>query len=177
MKDFLPKILLIILVGITSLTSFAQEVNQKLFDNESKEEILIGYCTRKAFLSGEYKKWFIPGYDDYKTSIKSKTLDSLKTLINNVDITIILGTWCHDSREQVPRFFRIVDYLRFDEKKITLICLDRDKKASSLSLENYNVVLVPTFIFYMNGKEIGRIIETPEISLEEDIYKIIKSSY
>jgi hypothetical protein len=34
---------------------------------------------------------------------------------------------------------------------------------------------VPTFIVYGDGREIGRIVETPEGSLEEHLVKILKS--
>jgi hypothetical protein len=35
--------------------------------------------------------------------------------------------------------------------------------------------LVPTIIFYENGKELGRIVESPEKTLETDILKILES--
>jgi len=36
-----------------------------------------------------------------------------------------------------------------------------------------NILRVPTIIFYKNGREINRIIETPNKSLEADMLKIL----
>ena len=36
-----------------------------------------------------------------------------------------------------------------------------------------DIELVPTFIFYRNGEELGRIVETPEDTLEKDLAEIV----
>jgi hypothetical protein len=36
-----------------------------------------------------------------------------------------------------------------------------------------NIFKVPTFIFYKDGKEIGRYVEYARVSLEKDILKIV----
>ena len=38
---------------------------------------------------------------------------------------------------------------------------------------NKNIEKAPTFIVYINGQERGRIIETPQKSVEEDLIDII----
>jgi hypothetical protein len=40
-------------------------------------------------------------------------------------------------------------------------------------VEELKVERVPTFIFYRDGKEIGRIIENPKTSLIEDFLEIV----
>ena len=40
-------------------------------------------------------------------------------------------------------------------------------------VEDLDIQFIPTFIFYKNKKEIGRITEIPESTLEGDIEKII----
>ena len=42
--------------------------------------------------------------------------------------------------------------------------------------EGLNIEKVPTFIFYKNGIEIGRIIESPEKSIEKDFLKILNGN-
>ena len=56
--------------------------------------------------------------------------------------------------------------------------VNRDKKNPESDIEYLNIERVPTFIFYKTGgdgskKEIGRIIETPVRSLEEDLLDIL----
>ena len=43
-----------------------------------------------------------------------------------------------------------------------------------VDIEDLNIELVPTFIIYKKGEEIGRIVETPYDTLEEDIWKIVQ---
>ena len=85
-----------------------------------------------------------------------------------------MGTWCGDSQEQVPRFYRVLDEAKIDCKSMKVICVDGQKQCSDVQFEDYNIERVPTFIFYRKDKEIGRIIESPEVSLEEDFWGIIK---
>jgi len=42
--------------------------------------------------------------------------------------------------------------------------------------DNLDILKVPTIIFYLKGKEIGRIVETPVKSLEKDMARIILST-
>ena len=54
-----------------------------------------------------------------------------------------------------------------------MIAVDRTKEEPKAEVEGYEIEYVPTLIFYREQKEIGRIIETPELSLEEDILAIL----
>jgi hypothetical protein len=57
---------------------------------------------------------------------------------------------------------------------IDIIAVDRKKQASDVDMTPYSIEKVPTFIFYKNGKEVGRIIETPHTTLENDMQLILK---
>lgn len=41
-------------------------------------------------------------------------------------------------------------------------------------VDGLNINFVPTFIFYTNEIEVGRIIETPDVTLEIDFENILK---
>ena len=66
-----------------------------------------------------------------------------------------------------------MDEAGYPVEKTEIICVDRDRKDSSGEVDSLNIELVPTFIFYRDGDEIGRIIETPQQSIEEDTYRIL----
>jgi hypothetical protein len=51
--------------------------------------------------------------------------------------------------------------------------LDREKKSPEFKNEQGDIEYVPTFIFFRNGQELGRIIESPIQSLEKDLRQII----
>ena len=76
-----------------------------------------------------------------------------------VEVVVVLATWCGDSKEQVPGFFKIVDQMKFDPAKVNIIAVDREKSGGDVDVSGLNIELVPTFIFYKEGRELGRIIE------------------
>lgn len=101
-------------------------------------------------------------------TLKSKTGSDLK-------IVVYLGTWCKDSRNNVPGFIKILDELEAGDK-ISVEYYDvRRKPNSSVKyyFEKLKVERVPTFIFYRGGKELGRIVENPRNSLVEDFLEIV----
>lgn len=139
-------------------------------DEKSGKPMLVGLCTRENLTKDtSFSWWFEAEYDYYTPE------DSVMKLINldSIKIVCVMGTWCSDSRREVPRFFKILDNLKFNEKNLFLYCVDRKKQAEGFDIDQFVIERVPTFIFYKNDSEIGRIIETPEETLERDILKIL----
>jgi hypothetical protein len=168
MKSCLIEILALVVIpfGLS-----AQQLNQKTTDSKNGQEILIGYCDRSGLQQGDFGDFLKYGYDSYKPE-KSVTFKLISRLAK-ADIVVVLGTWCSDSREQVPRFFKILDKAHFKEDHLKLICVDSSKEAGSIDISQYDIKKVPTFIFRKDGKEIGRIIETPMLTLEKDMLLIL----
>ncbi|MBZ0200605.1 MAG: hypothetical protein K8H86_12110, partial [Ignavibacteriaceae bacterium] len=126
---------------LISALSFAQENNQA-----STEKILTGICTHEAFNDSAFSWWWNPEYEMYE--VDDSSLSSLKDKMNDVSITVIMGTWCSDSQREVPRFYKIIDRLLFAADKIKLIAVDKDKKTDTIDTSEFNITLVPTFIFF-----------------------------
>lgn len=165
------KIIRIILLVIISTQGFAQVLNQKTMDDKKHHEILIGFCDRAGFSTCNFDSAYQANYAPYIPD--TSALRMIAPCMKNITVKLVMGTWCGDSKEQVPRFYKILDLLRFDYNRLSLICVDRAKAAPGIDLTPLAITLVPTFIFYRDEKEIGRIVETPAISLEKDMLKII----
>lgn len=136
-----------------------------------KDGNLVGTVSKEHFLEEPYSEWFHFNYENYE--LNSKTIEKLKPIINTVKIKTFMGTWCGDSREQIPVFYKLLDKTNFNYKNLELIAVNRGKKTEDNLQEGFNIIRVPTFIFLKNGKEIGRFVEYPQESLEEDFLKII----
>jgi len=162
--------MLFILLLLSTIIS-AQEYNKIVIDEKSEKLMLIGYTTREAFQDSSFSWWFNSGYDNY--SLNKDTLDQLIPEILRYDITIVMGTWCSDSRYEVPKFYKILDSAGYPAKKIKVINVGRGMKDITGEVKNLNIEFVPTFIFSENGMEKGRIVETPKGILEGDIRQII----
>ncbi len=138
-------------------------------DPKKGDPMLVGKIDRSALLKYPFDKWFKQEYESYVVDTDAFAGVNLP----DFTITIVFATWCPDSRMEVPRMLKILDYLFVPDKDITLYCVDRDKKAGKFDISNLNIERVPTFIFYVNGKEKGRIIEHPQQSLEKDMHSIL----
>jgi len=92
-----------------------------------------------------------------------------------------LGTWCGDSKKQVPRILKVLEQAEFPNERLEIIALDRRpgryKKSPTGEEKGLNIIKVPTLIFFKNGIEINRIVERPIASLEEDILTILNGGH
>lgn len=151
----------------------AQELNQKTTDPKKNNEMLIGYCNRNGFakINSNFDSAFMAEYPLYQP--EGAILNLLKENIKGIKITLVMATWCGDSKEWVPRFFKILDGLNFNFRNLSLICVDRDKKAPGTNVESLGIKLVPTFVFYKKKAELGRIVEVPNGLLEKNMLEIL----
>jgi thiol-disulfide isomerase/thioredoxin len=150
---------------------FSQTFNQVITDTTIQKEVLIGYCDRQGLMGSVFGTYYQQEYALYEPD--PEILLQIGAELNDYSITIVMGSWCDDSQEQVPRFFKIIDALNYDEKKITLIGVDRKKNPRFVDIQSLAIELVPTFIFYKDNAEAGRIVETPVETIESDVAGII----
>lgn len=162
-------------LSLVLMTSFVYSQNCKItIDDKTNRPMLIGVTPKDAFLDSNFSKWFNLEYADYKPDTSYSNY--LKNLLGDKKIKIVMGTWCSDSRREVPRFIKILDQIDFNDSNLTIINVDRQKKGIAEETDGLNIELVPTFIIYNNDIELGRIVETPEDTLEKDLYKILLSN-
>jgi hypothetical protein len=87
-----------------------------------------------------------------------------------------MGTWCGDSREQIPRLQAVLGALGQHSPFEGMIYFGVDRsKWIDPKVYPYGIVdKAPTIVVTAGGAEIGRIIETPSSSsLEEDLVRIL----
>lgn len=136
----------------------------------SREQMQLGWMQREDLMTPDYPK-FKENYDSFR--VDDNFVPMIRTLHSGIDIVVVLGTWCGDSKREVPRFLKIADLTSIHSSAITFLGVDRSKKSSDGVTEHYKIERVPTFIFLKRGEEVGRIVESPKNSLEEDILTIL----
>jgi thiol-disulfide isomerase/thioredoxin len=182
MKNFLPTLILLSAVfflwGCQTTNDPASNantfpVNQEIISEEG-EPILVGQLNREAWQMEAYKAWFDDEYTDYE--LDEAALSNVK--MKDITFKVFIGTWCSDSQRELPRFYKIADFLNLKENRLEVIGLDnhtdRYKQSPQHQEEGWNIEYVPTFVVLKDGKEIGRIVEMPEVSLEKDLKKILE---
>ncbi|WP_456460560.1 thioredoxin family protein [Lutibacter sp.] len=164
----MKKILLGVIL-IASIGCLAQKKETAVTKDE--EGNLIGITNKADFLQEPYTDWFSPNYNDYKTN--KEIINKLKPLLKDITIKAFMGTWCSDSQEQTPAFYKILDETGFSYKNLELVAVNRDRETPDNLQKGFDIERVPTLIFYKEGKEIGRFVEYPRETIEVDILKIV----
>ena len=163
----MKKIPFLLLVLLFQLSSYAQGEKAPLYETKN----LIGIKTKEDFKQEPHVEWFENNYNDYV--LDKNLVKKIKRHLKGVSIKAFMGTWCEDSQLETPRFYKLLDSLKFDLNKLTMITVNRAKKTPDNLQEGLNIFRVPTFIFYKKNKEIGRFVEYPRETLENDILKIV----
>jgi len=133
---------------------------------------LVGSLTRQQILEK------IP---DWKPFVEAYSPDlgviaRLQTFPEEVRVEIFLGTWCPDCRQIVSAYFKIEDMAGNPLIKTTLIGVPKDRPARAPYIAGRDIERVPTFIVHLRGREVGRIVETPRVSVEADLWRILEAA-
>ena len=114
--------------------------------------------------------WFKQPYQDYNPD--SHALDSLNLLKNHVRIVVFGGSWCSDTKSLLPKFYKTVEMAKIPAENIILIGVDPYKHSRDGRSWQHRIKRVPTFILYYDGKEIGRVVESVNRSIETDMLNV-----
>jgi thiol-disulfide isomerase/thioredoxin len=133
---------------------------------KAHEHLEVGW-TPRSVLETKTFPWFDSVYAAYQP--KGEIFTKLTPIKDSLSFVVIYGTWCSDSRREIPRFFKVMDSLKIQSRQITLFAIDRTKIYPPGPPQEYSIEKVPTFILNYRGVEVGRIVEQPSASLEEDL--------
>ncbi|NUN99162.1 MAG: thioredoxin family protein [Saprospiraceae bacterium] len=141
--------------------------------------ILLGSFSRDSLLNEPFKTWFEAGYNAYLP--QPEVVEQLKKCnLKTYSVKVFMGTWCGDTKRELPRFLKTLDAIGFPEQKVEIIGVSNLEEAYKQSpnheergLEIYRVA---TFVFYKNDTEVNRIVEYPVTSLETDLLAILSGA-
>ncbi len=161
------RLIFLICISITTLS-----VAQKSYIDSHGSTQLCGPILIEDFNDSTYS-WFEENYESYEVSmVDEKWTKKLK----NTQVDVYLGTWCGDSKKWVPRFVKTWDMMGLDPSQLNFIGLygqqDQYKQGPNGEEKGKWIHRVPTFVFKEDGKEIGRIVETPNTDLVTDMAQI-----
>ncbi len=152
----------------------AQDKNKKVTDENGREK-LLGQVDKEAFLRDSFASWFAPQFEGFE--VDQEEIKKFGKKLKKYEIVAFMGTWCGDSKREVPRFYKILEAAEFPIDQLKMVTVDNTKpnykKSPNGEEEGLNIVKVPTFIFMKKGKEVNRIIESPVTSLEKDMTAIL----
>ncbi|MDD8012769.1 MAG: thioredoxin family protein [Acidobacteriota bacterium] len=111
-------------------------------------------------------------YDDYVPD--AGLIATLKSNVKGLKSDVYFAFWCDDSKNHLPVFLKIMDAIAVPEFKVNFYEVERKAAPDQkFYVEDMLVEKVPTFIFYADDCEIGRIVENPMESILQDMMAII----
>lgn len=141
-------------------------------DPKTKFTILRGELKFKDILWESNCKWLHDGEQAYKPN--ETVLEPLGELAKNYRFIVVLGTWCEDTRNLLPKFYKVVNEALIDLNSIELFGVNRRKEALNNEHKTFKIQRVPTIIVFHQEREVGRITETVNESIEADLFKIMQ---
>ncbi len=188
-RIFITFIGISVLLFLTNCSIFRNPVDGekvlKLYKDQQGNVNITGDFTVEDLQGrASFSEWYTTEYNNYAISdfLKNHKRD-LRKSFKGKSVQIFLGTWCSDSKREVPRFMKIMNFLKIPKSKIQLIGVNREKHAFSGQDLGKRIKRVPTFIFYYNQfadrtpTEVGRIVEYPIETLEKDMLKILSGDF
>jgi len=164
-------ILAAISFGLFNLNS--SDIPEGMFeDPKTGKPMLLGKITIEELQQEPFAEWYQMESDAYEVDTE------LTNAISNpgqYTYEVFLGTWCGDSRREVPRMEKIFSEMGIDMSNVLIVTLDRDKISPNGEQEGKDIRYVPTLIVNKDNQEIGRIVESPSsetATLESDLFEI-----
>lgn len=167
----MKQLFVFIAVCYTTL-SFAQ--------TKTADRIIYGSITTDSLLQPPYENWYKKNYSDY--AVNNTIKESFKTVPQKgIKIEAFFGSWCGDSKRELPRFTKVLDEIKFDKNNLHIIATGGSdslyKQSPNGEDRGKGIFRVPVFIVYRNGTEIGRINEYPVQTLERDLLSILQNEH
>jgi thiol-disulfide isomerase/thioredoxin len=166
MRRALPFLLAVLAVPAVLLSEEPQQEEAQ----PHPETAVIGSTTREQIESA------VPDWVQAEVEAQpdAETARSLAAVAPGAEVIVFLGTWCGDSRREVPRLWKALaeagPKVPFE---VHYIGVDRAKKEPAGELAANDVRYLPTFIVRRDGRETGRIVETSPHSVERDLLDLL----
>jgi hypothetical protein len=134
----------------------------------SGEEVL-GPVSRETILEK------VPAWVDLVAAYQPEpeAVDKLRGLGREVVIEVYFGSWCSDSMAHVSAFFKVLDLADTPLLRAVYFGVPEAKDKRAPYTGGRKIDKLPTFVVMVDGREAGRIIETPKKSVEEDLVRIL----
>jgi len=97
----------------------------------------------------------------------------IREIDGQLKIVMFLGTWCPDSKREAPKLLKLLEAANNPNISLDLYAVNTSMEDGAGLVKTYGIRAVPTMIFFRDGRELGRIIESPATTMENDFLKII----
>jgi hypothetical protein len=168
----MKRLLFLVALTIFSMPAFAQSDYERFSDAKTGDLIYKGKFTINDLYQEPSFGWMERGVSGYTPD--SNAVKYLKKHLSQYNIIVVMGTWCEDSHNLVPKLYKTLVAASFPMQQYEMFGVDRDKKTKNIEHELYKIKFVPTIIVRKGPQEIGRIVESVKKNIETDLMHIIQ---
>ncbi len=173
-KPFRPALAgLLLLLALPSCGAAEEPQGPEAAEVED-EPVLLGEVTREE-IEEAVPSWVA---ETASAEIHEAEADALAAVEPGAEVTVFLGTWCSDSRREVPRLWRALDHAGDQAGgevpfEVEYVGVDRDKEEPADLLAGQDLAYVPTLVVRRDGREVGRIVESAPGGVEGDLLSLL----
>ena len=158
--------LCLVLIG----TGSAADGGSEATDSQTEGPVMIGELTRRQ-LETALPDWI---EEEVLARPDIEAAFSLSSALSGAEVTVLLGTWCSDSRRELARLWRAFDEAGIpDPAELRYVGVDREMIEPEDWTAGRNLQLVPTFLVSRQGVELGRVVEVAPNGIERDLLSIL----
>lgn len=170
----MKNIVVIFLLIILSSCSSSHKINYSTTYNGT-EKILQGIINSSIISSDTSFPWFNNNYKYAQPT--TVAIETFKNKKGEFSLMVFGGTWCEDTQNLLPLFYKLIDKSEYPLKKLTLVGVNRAKQSGDDGLsKKFNIINVPTFIVLnRKGEEVGRVVEYGKYnSIDKELGEIVQ---
>ena len=141
-------------------------------------QVLLGPVTREQ-VEEAVPAWVQAGVEASPDLAAARALAAVPP---GAAVTVLLGTWCSDSRREISRLWRALDEIGATSGggaggglpfTLTYIGVDEAKREPAAAVAAAGLKDVPTLIVRRDGREVGRIVESSPHGVEVDLLALL----
>jgi len=181
LRRLIPLVAIALLAWAPAQETASSAVREKLQQSHFfGDPMLVGIVNSEDLRQDPFSEWFASGYEEYEVRFDALAHLSDAAADDALSIEIFFGTWCHDSQRELPRMMRVLDEAQFPESRVTLYALSDNPGVFKMTPDGHEHELLihrtATVVVLRDGVEVGRLVERPSASLEEDLIAILDES-
>lgn len=129
-----------------------------------------GRITINALFNKRNEAKFKPAYDAYKPD--EEAIKIIKKFKGKMQIKMVMGFWDEESSKQTSELVKILETAKWnihDAEDLKIFAVNTVMEAAFEGFNALKITVIPTYIFYVNGKEVGRYDNNLPMNLEKSI--------
>lgn len=100
--------------------------------------------------------------------------DYLESVEERYSVMVFFGSWCRESTKYIPGLVKTMQSFSNDQIEFLFIGVDEQKKIPGELLNVFGIEYIPTVVVLKDGKELGRVVEKPQMPIETELVQILK---